>query len=232
MIQKLQKRFSELLIAHDMSLEEVAEKSGLPLSTVRNIRYGKVEDPKVSTLVAIGKVFNISVNCLIGECQHTPEERALLLYFRGSGNHGKSFMLNIAKFEYLSAKEERGANDKHPIRCIIPTKDNIRQGIVYDEADYEEVTTTNPEAYMAIKMTNNDLVPLYCKNDIILVANRFPNNKEYGVFYKDGRIYIRQYLEEDKQYRLKCLHNYGEDMVFKRMDAIDYIGTCCGVIRA
>lgn len=232
MVQKLQKRLSELMALHNMSLEDVAERSGLPLPTVRNLKYGKVDDPKASTLMAISKVFNISVNCLLGECQHTPEERALLQYYRVSGNHGKSFILMTAKFEYLSAKEERGANNKYYIRCIIPTKDNIRQGVIYDEADYEEVTTTNSEAYMAIKMTNNDLVPLYCKNDIILVANRFPNNKEYGVFYKDGRIYIRQYLEEDNQYRLKCLHNYGEDMVFKRMDAIDYIGTCCGVIRA
>ena len=231
MVQKLQKRFSELLIAHDMSLEEVAERSGLPLSTIRNIRYGKVDDPKVSTLLAIAKVFNISINCLLGECQHTPEERALLLHYRGCGNHGKSLIQATAKYEYMSAKEERGAIGKRLIHCIIPTKDNIRQGVIYDEADSVMVHTTNLEAYMGIQMTNNDLVPLYCKGDIVLVANRFPTNKEYGVFYKEGKIYIRQFLEEDKQYRLRCLHNYGEDMVFQRMDAIDYMGTCCGVIR-
>ena len=81
-------------------------------------------------------------------------------------------------------------------------------------------------------MTNNDLVPAYCKGDIILVANRFPENKEYGVFYQDSKAYIRQYIEEDNLYRLKCLHDYGKDMTFKRMDEIEYIGTCCGVIRA
>ena len=41
-----------------------------------------------------------------------------------------------------------------------------------------------------------------------------------------------QYIEEENQYRLKCLHNYAQDMLFKRMDEIDYIGTCCGVVRA
>ena len=80
-------------------------------------------------------------------------------------------------------------------------------------------------------MTNNDLVPVYCKGDIILIENRFPNNREYGAFFKDGRAYIRQYIEEDGQYRLRCLHKQGEDIILKRMDQIEYIGTCIDVVR-
>ena len=224
-------RLRELLATRKISKEEFAIMCDLPIETIRNIYYGKTPDPKVSTVMKMAKALDISVNCLMGQCQHTPEERALLLHYRGSGNHGKSLILNTAKFEYMSAKDERGAIGKRPIRYIIPTKDNIRQGVIYDESDSGMIYTTNLDAYMGIQMTNNDLVPLYCKGDIVLVANRFPINKEYGVFYRDGRIYIRQYIEEDNHYRLKCLHNYGEDMIFKRMDEIEYLGTCCGVIR-
>lgn len=225
-------RLRELLAARKISKEEFAIMCDLPMETVRNIYYGKTPDPKVSTVMKMAKALEISVNCLMGQCQHTLDERVLLQHYRGCGNHGKSLILFTAKYECLTAKDERDAIGKRPIRCIIPTKDNIRQGVVYDEADAEEIYTTNAEACMGIKMTNNDLVPLYCKGDVILVANRFPANKDYGVFYKDGRIYIRQYIEEDNYYRLKCLHNYGEDMIFKRMDEIEYLGTCCGVIRA
>lgn len=229
--QKLSERLKELMSVHKMTKEELAERCDLPLETVRNIYYGKTNDPKVSTVLKIAKVFNLSVNCMLGECQHTRDERALLQYYRACGNHGKSLVLLTAKYEALAAKDEREAADKHKIPCLIP-KGNMRQGIVYDEAETEEIYTTNIEAYVGIKMTNNDLVPVYCKGDIILVANRFPEQKEYGVFYLDGKAYIRQYIEEDNIYRLKCLHNYGKDMTFKRMDEIEYIGTCCGVIRA
>lgn len=231
MINALSERMRELMKARGWSIDDVAEKSGQSYETIRNLYYGKTQNPRIDTLLAVAGVFEVSVNCLMGQCQHTAEERALLQYFRASGNHGKSLILLTAKYEALTAKEERDAKDKHTVPCLIP-KGNMRQGIVYDDAETEELYTTNAEAYVGIKMTNNDLVPAYCKGDVILIANRFPSNNEYGVFYKDGKAYIRQYIEEGDQYRLKCLHNYANDMVFSRMDEIDYIGTCCGVIRA
>lgn len=224
-------RLREILAARGMSKDELAEMCDLPLETIRNIYYGKTPDPKASTVMKISKALNITVNCLMGECSHSSEERALLQYFRTCGHHGRSVILLSAKFEALTAKEEREAKEKHTVPCLIP-KGNIYQGIVYDECEVIDVYTSKEEAYVAIKMVNNDLVPVYCKGDVLLIANRFPANNEYGVFYQNGRAYIRQYIEEENQYRLKCLHNYAKDMIFKRMDEIEYVGTCCGVVRA
>lgn len=227
----LGERLRELMAINKITKEELAEKCDLPLETIRNIYYGKTNDPKVSTVMRIAKVFNLSVNCLMGECQHTPEERALLQYYRACGHHGKSLVLLTAKYEALTAKAEREATGGHNVPCLIPHGD-IYHGIIYDNCETQEIHTTNNEAYVAIKITNNCLVPVYCKDDIILISNRFPENNEYGVFYKNGRAYIRRYLEQDGKFMLKCLHNYSKDMTFKRMDEIEYIGTCCGVIRA
>jgi len=230
----LSKRLREILNERKISLTdfaEMCEMQGLPVDTVRNVYYGKTVDPKISTVMVMSKVLNMSVNCLMGQCSHTPEERQLLRYYRTCGVHGKSLIFLTSKYEALSAKDEREATDRHMIPCLIPHGD-IRQGVIYDACEVVEIFTSCKEAYVAVKMTNNDLVPTYCKDDIILISNSFPRNKEYGVFYKNGRAYIREYLEEEGQYRLKCLHKMGEDMIFKRMDEIEYIGTCCGVIRA
>lgn len=227
----LGERLRNILAVRGISKEELAEMCELPVETIRNIYYGKTPDPKTSTVMKISKALNITVNCLLGECSHSSEERALLQFFRSCGNHGKSVILLSAKFEALLARDEREAAGRHSVPCLIPQGD-IHQGIVYDKCEVVDIFTSKEEAYVAIKMSNNDLVPAYCKGDILLIANRFPSNNEYGVFYKDGRAYIRQYVEEEKQYRLKCLHNQGKDMVFKRMDEIEYVGTCCGVVRA
>lgn len=224
-------RLREILAERRMSKDELAELCDLPVETIRNIYYGKTPDPKASTVMKISKALNITVNCLMGECSHSSRERALLQYFRNCGHHGKSVILLSAKYEALIAKEEREATSKHTVPCLIP-KGDIYQGIVYDTCEVVELYTPNEEAYVALKMTNNDLVPVYCKGDVILISNRFPANNEYGVFYQNGRAYIRQYIEEENQYRLKCLHKFTKDMVFKRMDEIEYLGTCCGVVRA
>lgn len=227
----LGERLREILAEKGISKDELAEMCDLPVETIRNIYYGKTPDPKVSTVMKISKALSISVNCLMGECSHSAEERALLQYFRSCGHHGRSVILLSAKNEALTAKEERESTDKHAIPCLIPHGD-MQQGIFYDNCEVADIYTAKEEAYVAIMMSNNDHIPTYCKGDILLIANRFPSNKEYGVFYQNGRAFIRQYIEEENQYRLKCLHNFSKDMVFKRLDQIEYMGTCCGVVKA
>lgn len=213
------------------SKEYVAEAADLPLETVRNIYYGKTQDLKLSTAIKIGDVFGLSVNCMVGRCPHTPAERAIIQRYRLCGAHGKSIIELIARYEAGAAKNEREAHGKHKIPCLFPQGD-IRKGIVYDLCETNDIETAVADAYIGIQMTSNDLAPVYCKGDILLFEDRFPTNGEMASFFKDGRAYIRKFIEEDGKYRLKCLHNYGEDIVLRRMDEIDYIGTCIGVARS
>lgn len=235
MITTLRKRITDILNVKGWSVQYFADLveeqyEDISAFTVENICRGKTADPRVSTLLAMSKVLGHSINCLMGECPHTKEEREILNYYRQCGEHGKSIIGFVAKYEAISAKAEREAIGKHKIPCLIPSG-NIREGIIYDRCESTEIYTSEKKAYTAIQMTNNDLVPIYCKGDIILIENRFPNHREYGAFFKDDRAYIRQYIEEDGQYRLRCLHKQGEDIVLTRMDQIEYIGTCIDVVR-
>lgn len=227
----LGERLRNILVERGMSKEELAESCDLPIETIRNIYYGKTSDPKASTMMKMSKALNISINCLMGECSHPSEERALLNFYRGCGNHGKSIILLIAKYEAIMAKEERETPHRHVVPCLMP-QGELRHGILFDNCEVMDIYTTEEDACMAIKMMNNDFVPAYCKGDVLLIANRFPENNEWGVFLKNGRAFICQYVEEEKHYRLKCMHNQSKDLIFKRMDEIEYVGTCCGVIRS
>jgi transcriptional regulator with XRE-family HTH domain len=224
-------RLRDLMLIHKISKEELAERCDLPIETIRNIYYGKTIDPKVSTVMKMAKVFNVSVNCLMGQCQHTVEEKLLLRYYRTCGEHGKAIIDIVAKYEALSAKAYREEVGAYTIPCIVPHCEPS-QGILYDTNENVEIVTSVKNAHIAIKIITNDLIPIFCKNDILLLANRFPVNGEYGAFYQGEKLFIRQYLEEEGQYRLKCLHNKGEDLVFKRLDCIEYLGACIDVIRA
>ena len=63
-------------------------------------------------------------------------------------------------------------------------------------------------------------------------TNCFPQNGEYVMFYKGERAYIRKFVEDNGCYRLKSVHNIGENILLKRMDEVEYIGTCISVVRA
>ena len=231
-LQMISSTLKTLLNAHEMTLPELADKSGVPIETIKNIYYRKVTDPKTSTMQAIGKVFGVSINYLLGEPFITPEESALIEYYRRCGKHGKSVIELIAKYEATAARSERNAKGKHSIPCVVP-KGNIRKGIVYDTNETIEIETIVDEAYMAITITSNDLSHYgFCKQDSILFEKRFPDNGEIVAYIVADRVYIRKFIEENGKYIMKCLHNHGEDMVFKRMDEIVLVGTCCGVIRS
>lgn len=222
-------RLRQLTNEKGWSIQQLAEISDLPLETVRNVYYGKTTDPKISTVMKLSQAFQLSVNCFMGQCNHTPQERILLRNYRACNTHGKSIIEFISKYEASVINTERTSTNKHRVPCLVPHGD-IRKGIIYETCTTVDYETSVAEAFVGIQMNTNDFAPTYCKGDIILFENRFPNSGEYAAFFKDGRAFIREFLEEGGRYRLRCLHNMGEDIILKRMNDIEYIGTCCGVI--
>ena len=221
----------DLLAEKNLSVAEFADVCDLPLETVRNIYYGKTTDPKLSTAMKMATALNISVNTLAGESAINREERAIVNFYRQCGTHGKAVIGLVAKYEATSARAERDSCEKHKVPCLVPHND-ISKGIVYDTCETVEYETSVKDAYVGVKITSNDLIPKFCKGDVILFADIFPKNGEYGAFLKDGRAYVRQYVEKNGQYVLKSLRSGGDDIVMKRLDQIDYIGTCIEVIRS
>lgn len=226
----LSKRLQEILIELDWTKEKLSEESGLPLETIKNLYYGRTADPKASTVLAISEATKYSMNCLMGQCPYTSPEKSIIQNYRSCGSHGKSMIEFISKYEASSAKYERGLYRKHLIPCLLPCGD-ILQGILYDTSETVEIETTIPEAYIAIKINSNDLLPYFCKDDVILFENRFPSNGELASFICGNKIYIRKFIEGKDFYCLKSLHNRDNDIVLKRMDEVQYIGTCCGIMK-
>lgn len=226
----LSDRLKDILAERELSIAEFAEVCDLPVETVRNIYYGRTADPKLSTVMKMASALKMSVNTLVGEMKIDKEEREIIRFYRLCGRHGKAVIGLVARYEATSARAERDSPERHKVPCLVPHND-ISKGIVYDTCETVEYETSVKDAYVGVKITSNDLIPRFCKGDVVLFANKFPKNGEYGAFLKDGRAYLRQYVEENGQYALKSLRSGGDDIVMKRLDQIDYIGTCIEVIR-
>ena len=220
-----------LLKKNNMSKDELAEKSGVPSETVRNLYYGRVEDPKVSTMMAISKVLGVSVNRLMGERLYSRAEERLIMNYRRCGHHGRSMVMLTANYEADLARHERDAENKHRIPCIVPIEP-VHDGLHYSSSEMIDISTVNPDAYIAIEITSNEFAPIFCKGDQILIADRWPTNGEIGVFIIDCMVYCRRFKEHDNGYTLESLNKHGQDFNFKRLDKIKRVGTYIDVIRA
>lgn len=183
--------------------------------------------------MSITQVLHTSINWIMGENVCSEEENMLLMNYRQCGAHGKSVLQKVAKYEALSALEEREAPEKHLIPCLVPDS-LISDGKKYNNVETQTIHTSEPDAFMALYVPNNNWAPRYCKHDIILLKNRFPMSGEEALFIYKSKIFYRKYIEGEREHILRCINGRQEDLVFKRMDSesLICIGTAGGVIRS
>ncbi len=222
-------RIKEQLKLHHMKMNELCELSGVSEATLHNIMVGKSKDPRASTLMAIAKVFQVSVNYLLGEGFISDDEKDLLQDYRDCGPHGKSVLRLAGKYEALMAKTEREGK-VHKVPCLKPLG-HITDGIQCGDTEMDEVETNIEKAFFAIEIVTNNVLPSYCKGDKILLEDRVPENGERAIFVMDNYIYLRQIFERENGYLLKPVGRTGEATFVRRLDGIQCMGTCIGVIR-
>ena len=227
----LSKRLKEILNEKKISLEYYSQLSGVPMETLRNIYYGRTSNPNIKTVMAMAEALDMTINSLLGvESISNNEERKLINYYRACGKHGKNVILNIAKYEANLMKEVQEEVRQHKILCLKSEQD-IFLGQLYNPECPYEIYTNKKEAYIAFETTLNDAAPTYCKGDIILIENRFPRSGEHGVFLKDEKIMIKELIEKKDGYCLKPIHRIGNEILLKKLDSIECLGTCCGLLR-
>lgn len=227
----LGEQLKKIALKRNLSIQQLAEMSEVPVETMKNLYYGRVKDPKVSTVLQISQALDVSVNYLMGDMFISDEERTLVSAYRKCGNHGKSIMQLIGRYESQVAKKEREAFDKHRVPCLVPVG-HVYDGAKYSTCDVLEVYTDNKKAYLAVQLVNNCFAPVYCKDDKILLEDRYPRSGERAIFVQGDTVYLRQYIEGEGKYILKCLNGHGKDFEFKRMDTVQCLGTCIGIVRA
>ena len=67
-------RLAVLLNITGWGLQELSKRSGLSFDTVKNLYYGRIENPKIETLICIADAFSISLDYLVGRLDYAEHE--------------------------------------------------------------------------------------------------------------------------------------------------------------
>lgn len=214
----------------DMTLSDLADKVEIPYETLRNLYYSRVNNPTLSTVLSICDALDVTVDYMLNRCPYSIEEAELIQNFRDCGNHGKNFIKTTACLEAQISRVQRKSDKKHIIPCLIPVT-YITDGFIYNSSSIEHIETTSKNSYLAIELNTNNFAPTYCKNDRIVLENRFPMDGEVAVFLFENKEYLRTFVQENNTYILKSLNKRDPDIVLDRMDEYYCLGTCIDIIR-
>lgn len=217
----------------NITIIELANKSNLSIDTVKSIYYGRTDEIKSKSLIAICDALNISTDYLLGRSFFNKDEIELIKNYRNSSYHGKCLGQEIFKHESDYTKFENKQDFKYRITCVEPTG-FFENGVLWDSCIISTTETYDPSICFAFKIPTNKFIPTYTKNEILYIQHRVPEEGENALFYKDNMLYIRKlkYDEEHKKYVLRALSIGSTDIKEKSLANYHIIGTVIAPKRA
>ena len=66
-------RLVTLLGITGWNLQELSRRSDVAFDTVKNLYYGRIENPRIETLIAIADAFSISLDYLVGRIDYASD---------------------------------------------------------------------------------------------------------------------------------------------------------------
>ena len=244
-------KMATLLHNLDWSLTKLADRSDLSYETIKNLYYGRIENPRIETLISLADAFNVSLDFLTGRVNYASEELELLKNYRKCSSHGKHFVQAMATFESNYTNFENKQLCTNEVECFVPQpeKENLdenaivipcleltgsfRDGILYDTSIKRTIKTHLKNAFMSLLIPNDALANTYYKDDIVFIEKRRPNDGEIAMFHKDNYMYIRQYKKEGNKHILRSLNINTDDIVLNSSEFSQYsiVGTCIYIYR-
>ncbi len=229
----ISKRLRTILDTQNITMEMLSLQSGVPLETIRNLFYHKAENPRLKTVLALSRALGVTVESLLSVEQNAddPEDKLLLYHYHQASSHGQHLIRFIASMEADLIHNKNHLPDTHTIPYFYPTN-AASDDSFYTTCDVRCLDVSCPEAFAAIRIPNNQNAPEYWKDDILLLANRFPNPGEHTVFYYNSQVHLRKFqLSSSNEYLFTSIYERTPPICISRSDKWLLMGTCIGILR-
>lgn len=227
----IKEKLLELMNYRNMNMQQLSDYSGLSVETIKNLVYGRVSDPKLSTLFPLCEALNCSLDYLTGH------GRVALQQARDFPNHSIKFVEQIVNAEYLL--NCRCQTEQREYRTVIVPSRFAADNMIYDSSGIGIIdVSAQLELYSRETITcgafiqGNELEPVFYDGDILLInCERHPYSNEMGVWLSNDKLYIRRYLYgENGNSRLCPIQNRGTETLM-RNGKFQCFGTILGVYR-
>lgn len=207
-ISALRHNIDRYIADKDITLNDVAEAADMSVSTLKTFLYGNAKDCHLSTAVKLARVFEVTLDELVG-CGTMPEETKksiqLTRQMPESYTHFIRWMIN---FQYDMYNTRQYIKDSVEVMDAELREDGtFKTSNIFENVDISHISKERrTKIFMGIKLPGNNYEPIYMKSNIILLANdRNPLEDEKVVVCVDDALWIfkAKYVRENGEKLLK-----------------------------
>ena len=221
----------------NLTNEALSEMSGISLGTLNKLLSGATEDPKLSTLAALRKTFDVSMDKMLGFSDDAPDGDLIEKYssLDRAGRETVDYIINKESARVAREREARPyALDAPQIRRIklFDTAASAGTGTYLSESESTEISVySNPvtdSADFAVRVSGDSMMPRYHDGDILLVEQTAKvEDGELGIFTLDGEAFFKKFGGD----RLISLNPDYKDIPIKSYNEIHCFGRVIGRLR-
>lgn len=197
------KQFDAIRHKKKITLEQLSEKTDIPVSTLTKISAGYIE-PSFQKMCRIAQALECSLDDFTGNSSSTVsnDDRELLHKYHNLTDHSKTAIQMLLKQMSLHP-ENSPTPSSHKILCIQPT-------FFHGDAFQSEAYATNMifvsdhtiygKADFALQIATYGFSPIFCIHDILYLQYRFPEVMEIGLFQYDNQLFLRRLSPESDRF--------------------------------
>ena len=193
----IRQKLLEIMEYRDMSQSDLAELSGLSIDTIKNLVYGRVVDPKLSTLLPLCDALNCSLDYLIDRSDISVQ------LLRDFPKHSINLMHAVIHLEYMLHQNQTAPEIQ--MRPVFYPNTFPSDTMQFDSChlgymDVSDFLISYPgEISCGIYIEGNELSPVYYSGDCLMVdCSHHPKVGQIGIWYHNQRLHIRKYYEDEQ----------------------------------
>ncbi|MCQ2519760.1 MAG: helix-turn-helix transcriptional regulator, partial [Lachnospiraceae bacterium] len=177
----------------EITLQEVAERADISISTLKSLLYGNSDNCTLTTAVKLAKAFEVSVDELVGCGTISPQTCKSLQTMRQLPESFTHFVRWCIRFHHDNLKSHNVA--KRAIEIMNPDiggDGNLKMTNRMEFLDISELNDdVRPKIFMGIRIPSDMYAPYYFEGEVILIANdRVPKERERIVFSTSNNLWI------------------------------------------
>lgn len=244
-------KLSYMKAQRHLTLEELAQRTGIPLGTINKIFSGQTKHPSAAALNEIGKVLRVPQRYFLDDS--VPMECSIGTYTESQG----IFPISEREWELLTqyrrlAEREQQTLDallellvelapravlRGPVRCLMCYQ-TIAQGQLgaYGDGFYFRplLAFTDPlvdQADFAVRLSDRSMYPVNSSGTVFAVKKVETLQNQIGVFLVNREWFIRKFQRRRGVSKLVSINLDLKDLVLTDRDEVRCLGTVLGVIR-
>lgn len=195
--QKLLDNINTRRRAQRISIAKLAERTQVPVKTLRKVLDGTTASPKINTVARIAHVLGCSTSELLGETAAAPDEVQLIRAYRCLSPVGRDALLRFAKsYETAEAQDTSRQVERQIPLYTLPVSagtGNFLDSSTSESLRLPAASLPDTAAY-AVRVSGDSMDPVLHEDDIVLIEQiKAPRDGDIVVVIINGDSFIKQF---------------------------------------